>query len=146
MLYRRERIDILSQRQDDNTARMLSGAPPDTGTTRYNAVDFTVPFSAAPLFVVPLDITVCSLVCQCANGSRAVSLSRAKNNFRILVSLTLVFSRKVQIDIRLFVSFKPQKSLKGNIKSVLFQRLPAYGTQLIRHIAACPSRILSDFL
>ena len=32
MLHRREFIDVVSVRKDDNTAGMLSGTPPDPGT------------------------------------------------------------------------------------------------------------------
>ena len=57
------------------------------------------------------------------------------------MGFTLIFSRKVQVNIRLLIPLKPQKGLKRNVKAVLYQVFPAYRTDLIRKVTACVSRI-----
>ena len=62
------------------------------------------------------------------------------------MSLPLIFSRKIKIYIRLLVSLKPKESLERYIKSFFIKRMSAFRAYLIRHIAACTSRICPDLI
>ena len=57
------------------------------------------------------------------------------------MSLTLILTGEIQVNIRFLVSLKAKEGLKGNVKSVLYKRFPAYRTVLIRHITPCISCI-----
>ena len=142
MLYRGKGIDILSQRQYNNAARVLSRAAPDAGAAHNDPVDLTVPFPCTPLFIIPLHISICRLVRQRADGACPIGLACPEDYLRVLMGFALILSGEIQIDIRLLISLKAQECLKGNVETVLFQRFPAYRTQFIRHIAARPARIL----
>ncbi len=87
-----------------------------------------------PFLKIILYIAEGGFVCQRGDGSRPERLSRPENHFRVLVGLGLVFPGKIQVNIRLLVSFKPKKSLKGNVKSILVQCLPADRAGSVRHV------------
>ena len=48
----------------------------------------------------------------------------------------LVLTGKIQVDIRHLAAAKPQKGLKGDVKSVFFILLAAHRTNFVRHIRA----------
>ena len=58
------------------------------------------------------------------------------------MGLTLIFSGKVQVDIRLLVSLEAKEGFKRDVKAILHQGFPANRAELIRHIAACIAGIL----
>ena len=141
MLHRCKRINILAQRKYDNTSRMLTGTSADTGTSLHDPVNFTVSLSLTSLLVIVFHITECRLVRQRSYGSGTVSLPRSEDNFCVLMRITLIISREVQVNIRFFISFKPKERLKRNIESILYKRLSAHRTSLIRHIPSTASGI-----
>ncbi len=125
---------------------MLSRGAPHAHTALHNAVDLAGPFVFSALFIIVLHIAKSGLVRQRADRPGAEGLAISKNNLRIFVRLTLVFARKIQVYIGLFVSFKAKKCLERNVKTVLNELLPADWTELVRHIAACHSSKLLDLL
>ena len=137
MLNRRKRIDILPYRQYDDTARMLARTSSDAGTAGNEPVDLTDSFLYTAVFIIVFYIPVRRLIRQRADRSRTISLPVSENNFRIFMRLTLVFSGKVKIDIRLFIAFESEERFKRNIKSFFLQRRTADRTVFIRHIASC---------
>lgn len=110
MLYRCERIDLLPHWQHDNPARMLSRGAPHAHAAFHNTVDLAGPFVFSALFIIVLHIAESSLVRQRTDRPGAKGLAISKDNLRIFVCLTLIFARKIQINIGLFVSFKTQKT------------------------------------
>ncbi len=92
MLDRGKGTDLFPHRKHHNASRMLSRGPADTNTALHNAVDLTIPFVNSPFFVIA---------------------------FYIAKRLTLVITGKVQVNIRLFVSFKSEKRFKWNVEPVL---------------------------
>ena len=136
MLHRGEGIDVLTVRQYDDTAGMLSGGSVNTGTSCNDTVDLTVTFMYTLFFVIVFYITKSGFFRQRTYGAGTEGLPRAENYFRIFVGLTLVLTGEVQVDIRLLISLKSQKGLKGDIKSLFFQRFSAHRTVFIRHITA----------
>ena len=119
MLYRCKGIDGLSQRKNDDTARMLSGGPAHSGTSHDDPVDLAVPFAGSPFFIVFFYIAKCSLVCQCTNSPCTEGLTCAEDNLRIFMRLGLVITGEIQVDIRLLVSLETKERLERNIKSFL---------------------------
>ena len=127
---------------------MLSGGTSDAHTSLDNPVDFTVSLPHAAFFVIVSDISECRFVSQCSNGSGPVSLAIPENHFTVGMSLALVLSGEIQVNIRFFISLKSQKCFKRNIEPFFHQRFIAYRAVFVRHVAAGPSGIgiCSDFL
>ncbi len=146
MLYRGKRVDVLPHWQHHNAARMLPGTPADAGASRHNAVDLAHPLMPAALFVIVFHVAEGSLVRQRADGARPVRLPAAKNHFRIFMRLTLVLSRKVQVDIRLLVALEAEERLKGNIEPFLVKRRSAHRAVLVRHVAPRAAAVGFHFL
>ena len=135
-LNRRKRVDLLSHRQNDDTARMLSRGTPHAHTALDDPVDLTVPFPVPALFIIVFHITISCLIRQRTDGSRPEGLSLSENNLRIIVGMALVLTGEVQVDIRLLISLKSKERLKWNVVSVLFQHGPTHRAFLIRHITS----------
>ena len=136
MLNRREGIDVLPHRQHYNTARMLAGTSSDTCAPLHDPVDLAVPLMDLMFIIIFLYIAKRSLIRHGSDGPRPVGLSVAKDHLRVFMGFTLVFPRKIQIDIRFLVPHKTEECLKGNVKAVLHQHLPAPRAFFIRHITA----------
>ena len=120
MLHGSKGIDVLSDGKNDNTARVLPGAPSDSGTSDQQALDLTVSFGDAFAFEVVFDIAVGCLIRYRRDGACFKCLFMPENDLCVRVCLTLVFSGEVQVDIGLLVSLKSQESFKRNIETVLF--------------------------
>ena len=146
MLDRGELIDIVAVGKHDDTARMLSCTSPDPGTSHRDTLDLTAPFSLLVFFVVILHEPIGSLIRQSSDGSRLEGMSFAEKYLCIFMSLRLVISREVQVDIRLLISLKSEECLKWDIKTRLDQSLPAHRTLLIRHIIPASACECSDFI
>ena len=145
MLNRSKFLDFHTLWKHDNTTRMLPGSPSYTGTALNNSVDFTITFMYSPLFKIILYITKSCLISQCAYGSCLKCLSFTKNNFRIFMSICLIFAGKIKVNIRFLVSFKSQESFKRNIKALFFHFGSTFRTDLIRHITSCHSGVFFYF-
>ena len=136
MLHRGKGVNVLSHRQNNDTAGVLTGTSPDSGTPCDNPVDFAGSLVDAPLLKIIFHIPKGSLVRQGCNGSRTEGLSVAENNLRVLMGFTLVLTGEVQVNIRLLISLKSQEGFKRNIKALLGQRMSAHRAVLIRHITS----------
>ena len=136
MLHRRKGIDILSQRKHHNPSRVLACAPSDPGTARNDTIYFTISLMSSSFFKVIFHIAKGRLVRQGGDGACPEGLAGAENHLRILMSLGLIFSGKIQIDVRLLVALKSQKGLKGNVKAFLMQHFSALRALPVRHVDA----------
>ena len=158
MLYRRKGVDLFSDRQHNDTARMLSGGTAHAYTALHNTVNLTVSLVDAfrntfhfrtalcdlMFFTIFLNVAICGLFRHCTNRSGTKSLTCTKNNLRIIVCITLILIGEVQVDIRLFVSLKSQECFKRNIMTFFVHYCPTIWTDLIRKIARRSSRIFLD--
>ena len=141
MLNRSKGINVFTKRKNDNSARMLSGRSSDTGTSLHDPVNLAVSFMNSSFFIIIFYIAESSLIRQRTNRSRTECLSCSEDNLRIFMCLTLIFSRKIQVNIRLFISFKSKERLKWDIKSCFHKRCSAVWADRIRHITSCSSGI-----
>lgn len=145
MLYRCKRVDLFAKRKYNNSSRMLSGTSADSRTPLYDTVNLTFSFTLSMFLVIILYITECGLVRQCTYRSGTECLTRTKDNLCILMRITLIISREVQVNIRLFISLESKESLERNIKSIFYKLLSTYRTYTVRHIPSAASGKFSDF-
>ena len=115
MLYRRKRVDLLSHRKHDDSARVLSCRPADADASLHNTVNLTVPLVDTALLVVILDVSERRLVRQRTDRSGTECLTVSENNLTVGMRFTLIFTGKVQVDIRLLVTFKSEECLKRDV-------------------------------
>ena len=95
VLHRGKGIDLFSQRQHDDTARMLSGGTAHAYTALNNPVDLAVSLAGSPFLIVFLYITESRFIRQCTNGSCTEGLALAEDNLRVVVGLALVLTGEV---------------------------------------------------
>ena len=138
-LNRGKRIDFLTNGKHNNTARVLSRRSPDTDAALNNPVYFAVSLVNSPFLVITFDKSESCFICQSTDRSGTEGLALSKDDLCIIVGLTLIFSGKVQVNIRFLISLKAQEGLKGNIKALLCHGSAAFGTVPIWHIASCHS-------
>ena len=141
MLHRSKGINVLPQRQYDDTTGMLSRTPSDSCTSLHNPVNLTGPFSCAPFFIIILYISERGFICQGSNGPGSIGLSGSEDDLRVFMCVTLVISREVQVNIRLLIPFESQEGFERNVKSILRKRFAADRAFLIRHIPATAAGI-----
>ena len=132
MLHRCKLIDAVSVRKYYDSSRMLSGTSPDSGTSFCNSFNLTTTLSLTTFFIIVFHKSICCLICQRTDRSGFECMTLTKENLCIFMSLRLVISGEVQVDIRLFVSLKSKESLKWNVKSGFFQRLAAVRADGVR--------------
>ena len=137
MLYRCKLLDFFPYRKNDDSTWMLTCGTSDTGTALNNTVDLAVSFVLTTLLVIILHITESSFFCKCTNGTCFKSLTLTKNNLCISVCICLIFTGKVQVNIRLFISFESQESLKRNIKPFFVHLGSTVRANLVRHVTSC---------
>ena len=87
MLYRGEGVNILPQRQYNDTAGMLTGTASHSGTSGSDTVDLAGPLMNATFFKIILHITESGLIRQGCNGSGTESLSCTEDNLRVFMRL-----------------------------------------------------------
>ncbi len=133
-LDRSEGIDRPPHRQHDNSPGMLSGSAPHPDTALQEPLNLFVSLMDLLLVKIFTDIAIGRLIGQRTDSPGTEGLSCAKDDFRIIVSLTLVFTREIQIDIRFLVPIESKECLKGNVMPVPHQRLPALRAVLRRHV------------
>ena len=121
---------------------MLSRGAPHTDTALHKAVNLALSLSGPVLLKVVFHIAEGRLFRQGTYCACAERLPFSEDDLRIGVRRALVLTRKVQVDIRLFVSLKAEEGLKGNIKAVFSHFCAAVRADLIRHVAACGARKL----
>ena len=139
MLYRRKLIDAVSVRKYYNSTRMLSGTSPDSGTSFRDSLNLAATLSLTTLLIIIFHKSIRRLIGQRTDRSGFECMTLAKENLCIFMSLRLVVSGEVQVDIRLLVSFKSKECFKRNIKSGLDQFFSAHRTISIRHVVTTAS-------
>ncbi len=129
MLHRAEVVDLHSSWHNHHTAGMLAGSALDAGTSRRqsgsSALCIIVPLLSAYFFTKPIPVFSATVAMVPALNT----LSLPNRVFRIPVSVALILTGKVQVDIRGFISVKAQKGFKGNIMAI-----PVVGSAALRTV------------
>lgn len=125
MLYRSKCINFFAERKNDDATRMLSGRTPDACTSFRYPHYLAVSLGNLAFLKVFADIAICRLIRYSAYSSRFKGLTFSEDNFCVRVSLRLILSGKVKINIRLLISFKSEEGLKWYIKALFRKRLAA---------------------
>ena len=136
MLHGAEIRDVLVLRDDDKAAGVLAGRALDADTAERKAVHLRLRQGLAALLKILEYVAVGRLFGQRADRSGAEHVIRAEEFFRILVRLTLIFAREVQVDIGHLVAAEAEERLKRDIEPVLAQLRAALRAHLVRHIRA----------
>ena len=92
VLHRCKGIDLLAQRKYNDTSRMLSRTPSDSGTSKNDTVNLTFSLSLPTFFKIILYISKSRLISQCSDRSGPECLSGSEDDFRILVRVTLLIT------------------------------------------------------
>ena len=92
VLDRGKFLYFLSHWEYNNSARMLSGASPDTGTPLYNTVDLARTLVLSPLFKIVLYISECGFIRKGTDGSRLEGLTFSEYNLCIMMGIGLILS------------------------------------------------------
>ena len=145
MLHRSKFFDFLTNRKNNDTSRMLTGCTAYTGTSLYNTVNFAVTFVLTTLLIIVFYITKRGFLCQCTDRACFECLTFTKNNFCITMCICLIFTRKVKVDIRFFITLESKEGLKRNIKSFFIHFCSALRAYTVRHITTCHTTKLFDF-
>ena len=90
----------------------------------------------ASLLCILFNVTESSFVSNGCYGTCFKHVIAAKQGFSISVGTALIFTWKVKVDIRSFVTVKAKEGFKGDIVTVTVHRLSANRTILWRHIEA----------
>ena len=112
-------INLMFMRYYDNSTRMLACGSLYTRTSFRQTLHLTSSFMNISFFKIFVHITICCLFCKGTDGSCPECLSLSENNFYIFMRFWLIFSREIQVNIRLFISLKSKECLKWNIMSFL---------------------------
>ena len=143
MLYRCKCMYLLTDWKNNNSSRMLSRCTSYINTACCQTLYLTVTlgYVMSKLLTLFLKITFNISVSRfLSNRTYRTCLERlplAEYNLSIGMCLTLVFVRKVKVDIRLLVTLEAKECFKRNVKSFLTQLFAAHRAYLIRHIASC---------
>ena len=145
MLYRRKFFNFLPFWKNNDSSGVLSCCAAHSGTSLNNSVNLAITLMNTPLLKIILHIAKGCLFRQRTDSSRLKGLPFSENNFRIAMCVSLIFSRKVKVNIRLLISLKSKEGFKRNIEPFFIQLLSAYRADFIRHITSCHSGIFFYF-
>ena len=131
-----EIIDIHIIWNNHNSSRVLSSRPFDTCCTLRQSLYFcvTVKFIVIPL--IPFHKTISCFGSDCTNRTSTKGIFLTKNISDIQMSTRLIFTRKVQVNIRHLVTIEAKEGFKRNILSIFTQLMSTMRTIFIWHIKA----------
>ena len=115
---------------------MLSGGALDPHTAVDQPVHLRPVHRNALLIQIFHHIAVGRFGGQRAQGSGLEHILMSEKIFGVFVHSALHFARKVQVNIRRFVTVEAQEGFKGNVLTVLRHQRSAMGTVFIRHVKA----------
>ena len=97
-------------------------------------------------FIILLDETEGSLVRNSRDRTCTIDIELTEENFSILVSLRLIFTAEVEVNIRHFVAVESEENREWYIMSVLVHTSTALGTVFIFKVITAVDGTVSDKL
>ena len=146
MLHRAEVVDLHSSWHNHHTAGMLAGSALDAGTSRRQSGLLSPVHHSTLAFGVFLYKADTGFLRHRGNGSGFEHVILAEQGFCIPMSVALILTGKVQVDIRGFISVKAQKGFKGNIMAIPVVGSAALRTVFIRQVKARPNGAVGNKL
>ena len=136
VLNRRKIINIHVIWNNDDSSWVLSSRSFNTCRTLRQSFYFciTIKFIVIPL--IAFHKTISCFGSDCTNRTSTKGIFFTKNISNIQVSTRLIFSRKVQVNIRYLITVKTKEGFKRNILSIFTQLMPTMRTIFIWHIKA----------
>ena len=134
MLYRCKIIYFIIRWNNNHSSGVLTSCSFYSGTADRQSVFFSRICSLSGFFKIMFGITECSLRLHTAYSTGFKYIFRSEQFFGIPMSAALIFTGKVQIYIRRFITVKSQKCFKRNIMSVPLHIRSAFRTVLLRQI------------
>ena len=113
---------------------VLAGGLLYSCTAPYKAVYLGIVDRKIPLFQVTLYEAVGGFVRQRRNGAGPKDLGLAEQLFREPVRPGLVFTGKIEVDIRLLIPLKSHEHFKGNVEAVLSKRCTTFRAGFVRKV------------
>ena len=95
VLHRRKRVNLLSEGQYDDTARMLSSGTPHTDAAGHDALNLAPALTNSFILIIMRHKTIRCLICQRTDRPRTEGLSFSKDDLRVAVRPALIFTGKV---------------------------------------------------
>ena len=123
-------------RNDDYAARMLTGGALYTCAAFHQVIDIVLVSVYMIVFDIVLDVSEGSLVSDRRNGAGLIYVLLTEDLSNVSVSYRLVFTRKVEVYIRFFISFEPEECGERDVEAFLFHTGAALRTGLVRHVVA----------
>ena len=127
-------------RYNYNTSRMLTCCTLYTCTARNKAVNLCICRDFTFFVVIFFYKAVCCLFCNCTYCTCTENMPFTKKLFNILMCNRLIFSGKVKVDIRLFITLKAEECLEWYIMPVLNHWLSAFRAVFIRQVETATNR------
>ena len=146
VLHGAEILHVHVVRHDHQTAGVLARGAAHAHAALHEPVDLRRADDAVVFFQILLDKAVGGLFRQRTDGARAEHLRLAEHLDGVAVGAGLVLAGEVEVDIRHLAAAVAQKGLKRDIKPVLDVLLPAFRTDLVRHIRAAAVAAVLDKL
>ena len=127
-------INIHVVRDNNDSARVLSSRPLDSGSSLRQTLNFGVPIELPVVALVALDKSIGRLSSNGTNGSSSKGIFLTKDIPHVQVGARLILSGEVQINIGYLVPVKSKEGLKRNILPIFAEFVATLWTVLIRHI------------
>ena len=134
ILDRRKVVNIHVVRNNNDSSRVLSCCPLDTGSTLGKAFHLCITIKLPIVSLIALYKSIGSLSSYRTNRSCTEGILLTKNITHIQMGARLVFSREVQVNIGNLVPIKTKEGLERNILSIFAEFVTTVWTILIGHI------------
>ena len=134
VLHGAEIPDLIFLGNNHQAAGVLARGSPDTDAACRKPVFLRPVGSFAPFRQVLFDIAEGGLFRNGANGPRPEDVGLSKHLHTVGVGLGLIFTGKVQVNIRHLVAAEAQEGLEGDVEAVLLKFCAALGTDRIRQV------------
>ncbi|KXT69721.1 hypothetical protein SGODD07_01734 [Streptococcus gordonii] len=129
-------INIHVVRDNNDSARVLSSRPLDSGSSLRQTLNFGVPVELPVVALVALDKSIGSLSSHRTNRSCTEGIFLTKDIPHVQMGARLILSGEVQVNIGYLVPVKSKEGLKRNILPIFAKFVATLWTVLIRHIKA----------
>ena len=146
MLNRGKVINVVIRRDNDHAARMLTGRPFDAFASFGKPQLLCLMGNLSAFLQIVQCVTKRRLLRNGRNRSRFKDVVRTEQLFGVPVDIRLIFTGKVQVDIRLLVAVESQEGFERDIVSVLVHPGAAFRAVFCRKVESRTAAAVGDKL